>query len=134
MTYIYTYVLKSDLLNIFDQFLQERSTETTKISHLIDDSIVFIKDSLIDENDIKKNGDIYIIPTQIDYFQEYDFSKDINGILPRIKNLVAGMEVNKATRTLLSEFSEIGNLNISLSPMWHTSIPSIKSRIKIEYE
>ncbi len=70
VTYTYTYVLKEDLLHAFQQYLHERSSDTVQISQLNEEGFTFIKDSsLLDNGDLKKNGDIYIIPTQIQIFQ-----------------------------------------------------------------
>lgn len=70
MSYTYTYVLKEDLLHAFRQYLQERSSDTIQISQLNEESFTFIKDSsLLENGDLKKNGDIYIIPTQTQVFQ-----------------------------------------------------------------
>jgi hypothetical protein len=46
-------------------------------------SIVFFKDMK------QETGHIFIIPTKIDIKQNYDFAKDINHILPDMKDRIA---------------------------------------------
>ena len=135
VTYTYTYVLKEDLLRAFRQYLQERSSDTVQISQLNEESFAFIKDSsLLDHGDLKMNGEIYIIPTQIQVFQGYDFEKDVNWILSTIKNTIVWMDIDEARTYILSTFSEVWNLTISVSPFWHSVIPTIKSRIQFSFE
>lgn len=133
VTYTFTYVLREDLIRIFKQYLLERNSETTKVARLNENDITFIKDrTLLEEWDLKKNGDIYIIPTQISFFQEYDFAHDLNWILPVIKSTVAWMSLDNAKNYLLTNYEEIWNVSLSLSPFWNNVIPTIKSRIKID--
>jgi len=53
-----------------------------KVSQVDTSSIVFF-------NDIKQEtGHIFVIPTKVDIKQSYDFTKDINNILPDLKERI----------------------------------------------
>ena len=60
--------------------------------------------------------------------------QDTNGILTEIKSRITGSSVEEARTYLLSSFPEIGSVRITVSPLRYTSIPTIKSRIKIRGE
>jgi hypothetical protein len=105
------------------------------VLHIDHNSIKFIKDtSSAEEGEIKKNWTTLIIPTQINIIQGYDFIQDTNKILSDIKATIAGKSIEEARTYILSTFPEVGSVKISVSPMWYTSIPTIKSRIKIRME
>lgn len=44
------------------------------------------------------------------------------------------MNLEEAKTYILSSIPEIGNVSISLSPFWHTVIPTVKSRIQFAFE
>ena len=53
--------------------------------------------------------------------------------MTEIKNKIPGMDINDARNYILSTYDEIGSVKINI-PLWYTSIPIIKSRIKIDYK
>jgi hypothetical protein len=63
--------------------------------------------------------------------QTYDFEKDQKQIISDIKNKIAWMNVDSARNYILSTYDEVGSVKISV-PLWYSSIPVIKSRIKVK--
>jgi hypothetical protein len=135
ITYTFHYIYRKDLSKAFTTYLNERPSEKIQVLSIDRNSIKFIKDSSsFEEGEIKKNGDTLIIPTQINSIQGYDFTQDTNRILPDIKNTIVGKGVEEARNYILANFPEIGSIKISVAPIWYTSIPTIKSRIRIYVE
>ncbi|MDR2190334.1 MAG: hypothetical protein LBP53_03990 [Candidatus Peribacteria bacterium] len=136
ITYTFHYIYRKDLSKAFITYLNERPSEKIQVLNIDKSSIKFIKDSSsFEEGELKKNGTTLIIPTQINSIQGYDFSQDTNNILPEIKTTIAGKGVEEARSYMLSTFpKEIGSVKITVAPLRYTSIPTIKSRIKIEIQ
>ncbi|MDR2416060.1 MAG: hypothetical protein LBD75_05670, partial [Candidatus Peribacteria bacterium] len=66
ITYTFHYIYRKDLLKAFTTYLNERPSEKIQILSIDKSSIKFIKDSSsFEEGEIKKNGNTFIIPTQI---------------------------------------------------------------------
>lgn len=87
-------------------------------------SIVFFK------NIKEEEKNIFIVPTKIDIKQYYDFTKDINHILPDLKDRIVGLYEDKA-REILFTYPEIASFDIVIRPPWYTTVSKLKSRIKI---
>jgi hypothetical protein len=135
VSYTFHYITRKDLFNAFTTYLKERPSEKIQVLSIDRNSIKFIKDtSSADEGELRKDRDIFIIATQINSIQGYDFSQDTNGILTDIKSAIMGKSIEEARLYILSSFPEIGNVKISISPLWYTNIPTIRSRIKIHTE
>jgi len=87
-------------------------------------SIVFFKDMK------QETGHIFVIPTKVDIKQSYDFAKDINNILPDMKERIVGLSEEKA-REILFSYPEISSFDITIRPPRYTTISKLKSRIKV---
>ena len=131
VTYNYIYVLRSDLYQIFMTYVNERQSENNLTVKIDPNTIQFLKDSNATNTDeIKKIWKTYSISTQINVVQTYDFDNDPKQILPEIKNRIAWMDIDEARNYILSTYDEIWSVKISV-PLRYSSIPVIKSRIKI---
>lgn len=134
VTYNYIYVMRSDLYQVFMTYVKERPSENNSTIKLNEDTLQFLKDSNTTNSlEIKKSGNIFTIPTQIDIIQIYDFENDPKQIISEIKNKIAWMNIDDARNYILSSFSEIWSVKIS-TPLRYNSIPIIKSRINIAYK
>ncbi len=132
VTYNYAYVLWSDLYELFMTYVNERQSENNLIVRIDPNTLQFLKDSnMTNSDEIKKIWKVYSISTQINVIQTYDFEKDQKQIISDIKNKIAWMNVDNARNYILSTYDEIGSVKISV-PLWYSSIPVIKSRIKIK--
>ena len=131
VTYNYLYVLRSDLYNLFMIYANERQSENNLTVEIDSNTLEFLKDSNTTNSDeIKKDWKSYSISTQVNIIQTYDFENDPKQIFAEIKNKIAWMDVNEARKYILSTYDEIWSVKISV-PLRYTSIPMIKSRIKI---
>jgi len=134
VTYNYTYVLRSDLYQVFMTYVNERQSENNLTVKIDPNSLQFLKDSNTTNSDeIKKVWNTYIISTQIDVIQTYDFENDPKQIFSEIKNKVAWLDIDETRNSILSTYDEIWSVKISV-PLRYNSIPIIKSRIKITYK
>lgn len=98
-----------------------------KVFQVDTSSIVFFKD-------IKKEaGEVFVIPTKVDIKQSYDFTKDINNILPDLKERVVGLTEEKS-REILFSYPEISSFDITIRPPRYTTVSKLKSRIKVYIE
>lgn len=120
----FNYIKKTDLLTVVDKYVKQRLYDKMKVSEVDNSSIVFFKDIK------QQTGDIFIIPTKIDIKQFYDFSKDVNNILPNIKDRIVGLTEEKA-REILFSYPEISSFDITIRPPRYTTVSKLKSRIKI---
>ena len=135
MSYTFHYIYWEDLIKAFTTYIKERPSEKIQVLSLDRNSVAFIKDtSSFEEGEIRKSGDTFIIPTQINSIQGYDFRQDSNKIIPNLKDNIAGKTLEEARAYMLSTFPEIGNVRVSISPLWYTTIPTIKSRIQISVD
>ena len=132
VTYNFVYVLWSDLYELFMTYVNERQSEDSLINRIDSNTLQFLKDSnTTNMDEIKKIWKGYSISTQINVVQTYDFEKDQKQIIPEIKSKIAWMNVDSARNYILSTYDEIWSIKIS-APLWYSSIPVIKSRIKIK--
>ena len=134
VTYNYNYVLWSDLYQVFMTYINERQSENNLTVKVDPNTLLFLKDSNTTHSyEIKKTWKTYSIPTQINVIQTYDFENDPKQILTEIKNKIAWMDIDDARDFILSTYDEIWSVKIS-APLRYSSIPVIKSRIKITYK
>lgn len=134
VTYNYVYVLRSDLYQVFMTYVNERQSENNLTVKIDPNTLQFLKDSnTTNSYEIKKIWKVYSISTQIDVIQTYDFENDPKQIFADIKDKIAWMDVDDARNFILSTYDEIWSVNIS-TPLWYSSIPVIKSRIKVSYK
>jgi len=134
VTYNYIYVMRDDLYQIFMTYIQERQSENNLTTKIDSSTVQFLKDSnTTNQNEIKKNGEIYSITTQVDTIETYDFKNDPKQIFSEIKDKISWMDVDNARNLILSTYDEIWSVKISL-PLRYNSIPIVKSRIKINYK
>lgn len=120
----FNYIKIEDLLHVVDIYVKQRLYDKMKVSEVDTSSIVFFK------NIKEEEKNIFIVPTKIDIKQYYDFTKDINHILPDLKNRVVGLYEDKA-REILFSYPEISSFDIMIRPPWYTTVSKLKSRIKI---
>ena len=65
--------MRSDLYQVFMTYVKERPSENNSTIKLNEDTLQFLKDSNTTNSlEIKKSGNIFTIPTQIDIIQIYD--------------------------------------------------------------
>ncbi len=120
----FDYIKKADLLAVVDRYVKQRMFDKMKVFEIDTSSIVFFKDMS------QETGNIFIISTKIDIKQSYDFSKDINGILPDMKDRIVWMTEDKAREVLFS-YPEISSFTIKIRPPWYTTVSKLKSRINV---
>lgn len=120
----FNYIKKTDLLTVVDKYVKQRLYDKMKVSEVDNSSIVFFKDIK------QQTGNILIIPTKVDIKQFYDFSKDINNLLPNIKDRIVGLTEEKA-RDILFSYPEISSFDIVIRPPWYTTVSKLKSRVKV---
>ena len=134
VTYNYLYVKWDDIYNVFSTYINERPLDNNLIIKINPNTLSFFKDSNTTSSDeIRKSGNVYSISTQVDVIQTYDFEKDSKQIIPEIKNKIVWMSIDEARNYILSTYDEIWSVKISV-PLRYSSIPVIKSRIKILYK
>lgn len=121
----FIYIKWSDLISAFSKYIQQRPSEKTKFISLDKNSLVFYED------DWSMNSErIFVVPTKIQAIQWYDFSKDINWILGEIKDHIV-WDTTENARTYILQYPEVSSVKLKVSPKWYSTIPKIKSRIKI---
>ena len=131
VTYNYIYVLRSDLYQIFMTYVNERQSENNLTVKINPNTLQFLRDSNATSTDeIKKIWNTYTISTQINVVQTYDFDNDPKQIFSEIKNKIPWMSTEDARNFILSAYDEVWSVKISV-PLRYSSIPVIKSRIKI---
>ncbi|MBO7505001.1 hypothetical protein J6T66_02340 [bacterium] len=82
--------MRDDLYQVFNTYTNERRSENNLIVKINPATIQFLKDSVTTNHDeIKMNGNVLTISTQVDIIQTYDFENDVKQILPEIKNKIA---------------------------------------------
>jgi hypothetical protein len=120
------FVKVDDIIQAIRRYLEQRPSEKVKLVNIDKNSIVFFNEIKEEENDV------FIIPTQANVVQGYDFTKDINGVIDSIKNRILGIETSAAKDIILS-YPEIASVNIRVTPPRYNTIPRLKSRILIKY-
>jgi len=123
----FNYIKKSDLLGVVDTYVQQRLYDKMKKSEIDTSSIVFFKDMK------QESWHVFIIPTKIDIKQSYDFAKDINNILPDMKERIVGLGKENA-RTVLFSYPEISSFTLTIRPPRYTTVSKLKSRINVSVD
>lgn len=114
-------------MNVVNTYVKQRLYDKMKVFEVDNSSIVLFKDMK------QETGSIYVIPTKVDIKQSYDFAKDINGIIPDMKDRITGLTEEKA-REILFSYPEISSFDIIINPPRYTTVSKLKSRIKISVE
>jgi len=122
--FIFSYIKKTDLLAVVDKYVKQRLYDKMKVFEVDNSSIVFFKDMT------NETWGIFVIPTKVDIKQSYDFSKDINSILPDMKERIVWLSEDKAREVLFS-YPEISSFTITIRPPWYTTVSKLKSRINV---
>ncbi len=120
----FDYIKKADLMVIVDKYVKQRIYDKMKLFEIDTSSTVMFK------NMTTETWGIFVIPTKVDIKQSYDFSKDINGIVPDIKDRIVGLNEEKA-RDILFSYPEISSFDIIIRPPRYTTVSKLKSRIKV---
>ncbi len=118
------YIKRADLLSVVDKYVKQRMFDKMKTFEIDSSSMVFFK------NMKQEASHVYVIPTKIDIKQSYDFSKDINGILPDMKERIVWLSEDSARQVLFS-YPEISSFIIKIRPAWYTTVSKLKSRINV---
>ena len=134
VTYNYAYILWSDLYQTFMTYINERQPENNLIIKIDPNTLQLLRNSNVTSSEeIKKIWKAYSISTQIDIVQTYDFQNDPKQIFTTIKDKIPWINIDDARNFMLSTYDEIWSVKISV-PLRYSSIPVIKSRIKISYK
>lgn len=120
----FNYIKKADLMEVVDRYIKQRLYDKMKVFSVDTSSIVLFKDIK------RETWDVFVIPTKVDIKQYYDFTKDINNILPDMKERVVGLSKEKAREVLFS-YPEISSFDITIRPPRYTTVSKLKSRIKV---
>lgn len=120
----FNYIKKTDLLAMVDRYVKQRLYDKMKVFSIDTSSIVFFQDMK------EESWHIFVIPTKVDIKQYYDFAKDINGILPDLKERIVWLTEEKA-RDVLFSYPEISSFDITIRPPRYTTISKLKSRINV---
>jgi len=120
----FMYIKKADLLSVVNTYVKQRLYDKMKVFQVDESSIVFFQDMK------QETWNILVIPTKIDIKQSYDFTKDINNILPDMKEHIIWLSQDKA-REFIFTYPEISSFTITIRPPWYTTISKLKSRIKV---
>ena len=121
----FIYITWSDLVAAFSEYITQRPSEKSKFISLDQNSLVFY-----DDDGSRDDKWVFVVPTRIQVVQWYDFSNDINWILDEIKDHVVWAEVEDA-RSYILQYPEISSVKLKVSPRRYSTIPKLKSRIKI---
>lgn len=121
----FIYIKWSDLISAFSKYIQQRPSEKTKFISLDKNSLTFYED----DGSIN-NEKIFVVPTKIQAIQWYDFSKDINWIQNEIKDHIL-WNTTESARAYILQYPEISSVKLKVSPKRYSTIPKLKSRIKI---
>lgn len=123
VTISYPYIDKADLEKQSRLYLQQRATSNIKKSWLSLERMDFYESREISTG-------VYILPTTIQTFETYDFTKDSYGISEKLKYAIAGKTKAEATAAALL-FDEIHEVTITISPFWYNAIPKSVEKITI---
>lgn len=121
----FIYIKWSDLISAFSKYIQQRPSEKTRFISLDKNSLVFYEDDWS-----MNNEKVFVVPTKIQAIQWYDFSKDINWILNEIKDHIV-WDTTENARSYILQYPEISSVKLKVSPKRYSTIPKLKSRIKI---
>jgi len=119
----FPYVLREDFNNAIMLYTEQRPSDKMNIIGIDKNSLIFYSDIRIIDN-------LYVIPTKISIIQGYDFQEDINKIVEGIKDRIVWVNERQAREILLS-YPEISTTRIIIRPPRYTTIPKLKSRIRI---
>ncbi len=120
----FNFIKKADLLAVVDKYVKQRLYDKMKVFDVDTSSIVFFKTMK------EEVWHVLIIPTKVDIKQSYDFTKDINGILPDMKERIVGLG-EEAARDILFSYPEISSFVMTIRPPWYTTVSKLKSRINV---
>jgi hypothetical protein len=104
--------------------VKQRLYDKMKVFTIDTASIVLFKDMK------QESWHIFVIPTKVDIKQYYDFAKDVNSILPDMKERIVGLNEEKAREVLFS-YPEISSFDITIRPPRYTTVSKLKSRINV---
>ncbi len=122
----FPYVLWEDFNDAIMLYINQRPSEKINIIGIDKNSLIFYSDIRILEN-------LYVIPTKISIIQGYDFQWDVNQIIDNIKDRIVWVNERQARDILLS-YPEISTARIIIRPPRYTTIPKLKSRIRIRID
>ena len=120
----FDYIKRADLLDVVNTYVKQRLYDKMKVFEVDNSSIVFFKDMN------NEPWGIFVLPTKVDIKQSYDFAKDINGILPDMKERIVWLSEDKAREVLFS-YPEISSFTIKIRPPRYTTVSKLKSRIDV---
>ena len=120
----FSYIKRADLLAVVDRYVKQRLYDKMKNFEVDNSSIVFFKDMK------NESWNVFVIPTKVEIKQSYDFSKDINGILPDMKDRIVWLSEEKAREAIFS-YPEISSFTITIRPPRYTTVSKLKSRINV---
>lgn len=120
----YSYINKSDIVEGVRQYIAQRSTEAQEVISIQNNFINFFSLLTGDYNS-------FIIPTQVNVIESYNLSKDINNVIPNIRNQIIGLPKEEALNAI-EFFDEIEKSDIKISPFRYSNVTTIKSRIRIK--
>lgn len=128
VSFDFFYLKWADIVEAFTRYVQERQSDTIQLISINPNSLSFIQDLkwVIQDS-------VFVIPTKVSVLQGYDFKRDRRGILPAIKERIAGKSLEEARKQIL-QYSEIASVKIDLGFLQGDTLPTIKSRINIKTE
>lgn len=127
VSFSFLYLKWDDVLKAFSDYVLQRQSDSIQLISIDPMSFGFLSDvNKFDEQ-------VFAIPTKVTILQGYDFKRDIKGIQSTIKTMVAGMGVEEARKFILT-YPEIASTKISLGLLGGSTLPTLKSRIKIIVE
>lgn len=128
VSFNFYYLKWQDIVEAFTSYVQQRQSDSIQLIGINPNTLAFIQD-------MKRTTEnqVFVIPTKVTILQGYDFQKDIKGIIPAIKEAIAGKPLEEARKIIL-QYSEIASAKIDLSLMQGKEIPTVKSRIKVKIE
>jgi hypothetical protein len=128
VSFNFYYLKWQDIVEAFTSYVQQRQSDSIQLISINPNTLAFIQD-------MKRTTEnqVFVIPTKVTILQGYDFQKDIKGIIPAIKEAIAGKPLEEARKIIL-QYSEIASVKIDLSLMQGKEIPTVKSRIKVKIE
>ena len=121
---IYHYIKQEDLDRAVSRYFAQRSTQSLRLVSIQPESLKMFEPIVVATG-------IYSIPMTISTFRSYNFQSDVWGVMSQITQRIAGMSKEQARQEILS-YPDISVVNISVSPFWYQTIPSIKSRIEFK--
>lgn len=128
VSFDFLYIKWSDIVQAFTSYVQQRQSDSIQLISINPNTLAFIQDMKW-----AVENQVFVIPTKVTILQGYDFDKDLKGIIPAIKEAIAGKSLEEARKIIL-QYSEIASVKIDLSLMQGNELPNVKSRIKVKVE